>query len=188
MPALIALGANLHNQDVPPADTLRRAIDDINRAGFHVEKTSRFYLTPAFPAGSGPDYVNAAVQVAARSDLTPNALYLPLSNIELGHGRKRGARWGGRTLDIDLLAMEDTVFPDLAQFTSWAELDAALQLQLTPQSLILPHPRLHERAFVLVPLMDIAPDWRHPVFGKTVRQMHDALPSADRGSVIALTG
>jgi 2-amino-4-hydroxy-6-hydroxymethyldihydropteridine diphosphokinase len=184
--AYLALGANLHNAGVAPLETLRLAIKDIEFAGFSVKACSRMYQTPAFPAGAGPDYVNAALHVLVENSLTPEAVFSPLCAIELKHGRLRAQRWGGRTLDIDLLAMGDMVLPDLAGFAAWAGLDPAAQAQRAPDGLIVPHPRLHERAFVLTPLMDIAPDWRHPVFGRTVRQMHADLPLAERAAVSVL--
>ncbi len=186
MQVLVALGGNLHNQGVAARDTLRVAVQDIESAGFSVLARSRFYRTPAFPAGAGPDYVNAALHLQAEDGQTPAVIYAALAKIELAHGRQRMQRWGGRTLDIDLLAMENLIAPDRATFLHWAHLPPALQAQKTPEQMIVPHPRLHERAFVLVPLMDIAPDWRHPVLGQTVRQMHDALPQADLGSVVLL--
>jgi 2-amino-4-hydroxy-6-hydroxymethyldihydropteridine diphosphokinase len=187
MQVLIALGANLINQGASPHETLACAFRDIEAEGFSVVKRSRLFQTPAFPAGSGPDYVNAAALLQIAGGLTPQQVYAPLAKIEAKHGRERVQRWGGRTLDIDLLAMEDRIAPDHAAFLHWANLDSAAQRQIAPNQMIVPHPRLHERAFVLVPLLDVAPDWRHPVFGQTVRQMHDALPKIERDSVVPLT-
>jgi 2-amino-4-hydroxy-6-hydroxymethyldihydropteridine diphosphokinase len=102
-----------------------------------------------------------------------------LHEVEAHFGRTRERRWGGRTLDIDLIAMADLVLPDLAGWTRWHNLPAARQAKEAPQTLILPHPRLQDRAFVLVPLMDVAPDWRHPVTGQTVAQMVQSLPQAE---------
>lgn len=183
---LVALGGNLPNGLTPPLQTILAAISDIQNIGFAVKNCSNFYQTPAFPAGSGPDYVNCAVQLEAHADITPQQVLGHLAAVEAAHGRTRAQRWGGRTLDLDLLACDDQVLPDLAEFHAWADLNAARAATIAPQQLILPHPRLHERAFVLVPLMDIAADWVHPVLGKSVRQMHDALPQGDRASVIAL--
>jgi 2-amino-4-hydroxy-6-hydroxymethyldihydropteridine diphosphokinase len=187
MQIFIALGANLINQGLSPHQTLIQALQDIEIEGFSVVKCSRFFQTPAFPAGAGPDYVNAAAHLQLAGNSTPEQVYAPLAKIEAKHGRKRVQRWGGRTLDIDILAMEDRIAPDHAAFLHWANLDSAAQRQTAPSQMIVPHPRLHERAFVLVPLLDIAPDWQHPVYGQTVRQMHGALPKAERDSVVPLT-
>jgi 2-amino-4-hydroxy-6-hydroxymethyldihydropteridine diphosphokinase len=187
MQVLIALGANLINQGLSPQQTLTQALHDIEIEGFSIVKCSRWFQTPAFPPGSGPDYVNAAAQLKIVGSPTPEQVYAPLAKIEAKHGRERVQRWGGRTLDLDLLAMEDRIAPDADTFFHWANLDSAAQRLTAPDRMIVPHPRLHERAFVLVPLLDVAPDWRHPVFGQTVRQMHDALPKIDRDSVVPLT-
>ena len=88
-----------------------------------------------------------------------------------------------RTLDLDLLAWGDSVLPDSATQDSWRALPPEAQVRAVPDGLILPHPRLQDRAFVLVPLADVAPDWVHPRTGLTVRQMLAALPAADRDAV-----
>jgi 2-amino-4-hydroxy-6-hydroxymethyldihydropteridine diphosphokinase len=86
-------------------------------------------------------------------------------------------------VDLDLLAFGDAILPDAVTHGHWASLPLAAQKAKTPDRLVLPHPRLQDRAFVLVPLADIAPDWRHPVFGRTVADMVAALPAGDRGAV-----
>lgn len=184
--ALLALGGNLDHENVRPLDTLRAAILDIEFAGFNITHTSRFYKTPAFPIGSGPDYINAAIRVETADFMTPNEFFSPLAKIELAHGRLRHSRWGGRSLDIDILAFDELIVPDIQTFTHWATLPPHLQLLQTPDQLIVPHPRLHQRAFVLAPLMDIAPDWHHPVLALSVREMYNALPPEDLHGVIAL--
>jgi 2-amino-4-hydroxy-6-hydroxymethyldihydropteridine diphosphokinase len=140
-----------------------------------IRAQSRLFSTPAFPPGSGPDYVNAALAVA--TDLDPEALLGRLHAIEEAFGRRRALRWGPRSLDLDLIAVDDAILPDRATFDAWAALPLAEQMTRAPDRLILPHPRLHERAFVLVPLLDVAPDWRHPVIGRSVREMCAALPA-----------
>jgi 2-amino-4-hydroxy-6-hydroxymethyldihydropteridine diphosphokinase len=182
-PALIALGANLPFKGDNPADTLRQAVKALSEEGLAIRAVSRFYATPCHPAGAGPDYVNAALAAdCGRPDDLTSIMDL-LHAVEARFGRKRVQRWGMRTLDIDLLAMGDSVLPDARTQDSWRELAPEVQLQHVPNQLILPHPRLQDRAFVLVPLADIAPDWVHPRTGQSVREMLDALPKADRDAV-----
>ncbi len=179
--ALVAMGANLAGHLDSPDAQLRAAIAQISEAGQQVEAVSRFYRTPCFPPGSGPDFVNAAF--ACRTELDPPDFLKLLHGIELGAGRARSARWQARVLDLDLLAMDARVLPDKASFRAWSDLSLAEQMRQAPPELILPHPRLHERAFVLVPLADIAPDWRHPVLGRTVAEMCAALSPEARAEI-----
>jgi 2-amino-4-hydroxy-6-hydroxymethyldihydropteridine diphosphokinase len=180
---LVALGANLPFEGDAPEVTLQRAIKALLEEGLSILAVSRFYATPCFPAGSGPDYVNAALVLDGGSKSDPTSILASLHQIEARFGRRRDFRWGMRTLDLDLLALGDSVLPDPATQDTWRQLDPAAQIGTAPDRLILPHPRLQDRAFVLVPLADVAPDWVHPRTGLTVRDMLDALPVADRDAV-----
>ncbi|MFV0408891.1 MAG: 2-amino-4-hydroxy-6-hydroxymethyldihydropteridine diphosphokinase [Paracoccus sp. (in: a-proteobacteria)] len=181
--ALIALGANLSSLAGSPSESLLFALRlfcDIDGAELHA--VSRFYETPAFPPGSGPDYVNACA--ALKTELEAEALLAELHAIESRLGRSRdNGRWGARGIDLDLLAVAGEVFPNEVVQNTWRALPFDQQMQREPDQLILPHPRLQDRAFVLVPLADIAPGWRHPRIGLSVAQMLAALPAADRESV-----
>ncbi len=179
--ALIAIGTNLAGHLDSPNAQIHAAIRHISKSGQEVISTSRFFRTPCFPAGAGPDFVNAAI--ACRTGLDAAALLELLHEVERRQGRSRSARWEARVIDLDLLAMGDAVLPDPATFQAWSDLSLDAQMRMAPPELVLPHPRLHERAFVLVPLNDIAPDWRHPVLGRTVAEMCAALPPALRAEI-----
>jgi 2-amino-4-hydroxy-6-hydroxymethyldihydropteridine diphosphokinase len=181
--ALVAFGANLPFEGDPPGTTLRKAVDALADEGLVAHAVSRFFGTPCFPVGAGPDYVNAAavIELNAGGDLA--SVLARLHAVEARFGRQRLQRWGMRTLDIDLLAVGDSVLPDAATQDHWRTLPAVDQIGSAPDRLILPHPRLQDRAFVLVPLADVAPDWVHPRLGLSVRQMLAALPPADRDAV-----
>lgn len=146
---------------------------------------SRLFATPCFPPGAGPDYVNAAAVIA--TSLDPPTLLGHLNAIEDRFGRQRVQRWGQRTLDLDLLAYEDLVLPDAATHDHWRNLPPDAQVRQAPDTLILPHPRLQDRAFVLVPLAEIAPDWRHPRLGITVLEMLNRLEMAEIAAVTPLS-
>lgn len=182
--SLVALGANVNLGDLSLEATILAAIAGFDGEGLEVAAASRLYETPCFPAGAGPDYINAAVMVTPRHLCSPAEFLAKLHRIESRFGRERLQRWGSRTLDLDLLAIGDLVAPDAATARHWMDLPAEDQTRLAPDQLILPHPRLQDRAFVLVPLADIAPDWRHPLLHKTVAEMLADLPDAARSEVI----
>ena len=182
---LVAIGGNVTSLSGRPEQTIAHSIVDIyQRIGSPIG-VSRLYRTPAFPTGSGPDFVNAAV--AVRSDKSPDEILAILHDIEADHGRERKERWGARTLDLDLIAVGEKVLPDRETYDRWRLLDADQQRTQSPNQLILPHPRMQDRAFVLVPLADVAPDWRHPILGKSVAEMLSDLPPSARDEVVPIT-
>jgi 2-amino-4-hydroxy-6-hydroxymethyldihydropteridine diphosphokinase len=178
---ICALGANLPSEQGDPVCALSAALCELVNKGFSLVSASRFWRSPAFPAGSGPDYVNACCIL--QTCHSPNATLAAFHEIEAQGGRVRQARWAARTLDLDLVAYGDAVAPDLQGFAQWRDLSLDAQQNLAPAELILPHPRLQDRAFVLIPLAEIAPLWRHPVSGRTVAQMLTALPEAQKAEI-----
>ncbi|MEI9989447.1 MAG: 2-amino-4-hydroxy-6-hydroxymethyldihydropteridine diphosphokinase [Rhizomicrobium sp.] len=154
---LIALGANLESRAGVPAQTLNAALAEIEQRGAKIVGVSPYYITPAWPDPSDPPFVNAVARVA--SELSPHALMALLHDTETSFGRVRSTPNAPRTLDLDLVDYDGRV-------------DAGPP--------VLPHPRIAERAFVLVPLADVAPDWIHPVTGKSVTELIAALPDAER--------
>lgn len=186
IPVLIALGGNLPWQGKASLKILHDALEACDAEGLCVVAQSRIFATPCFPAGAGPDYANACAQLEVEFDAVE--LLARLHAIEARFGRLRAERWGGRTLDLDLIAFGDRVAPDRDTWSQWQGLAPAEQARRAPDQLILPHPRLAERAFVLVPLADIAPDWVHPVTGATVRQMLAALPPGEIDAVRPILG
>ncbi|HUS55669.1 MAG TPA: 2-amino-4-hydroxy-6-hydroxymethyldihydropteridine diphosphokinase, partial [Thermohalobaculum sp.] len=131
--------------------------------------------------GSGPDYVNGVAVL--ETGLAPESLLAVLHRAEAELGRERPTRWAPRVCDLDLIAIGDTVLPDRATVERWMALDLGKAQTVTPPHLILPHPRMHERGFVLVPLADVAPDWRHPVTGRRVTEMLATLLAEDLAEI-----
>ena len=180
----MALGANLTSSVGGPADTLRAALKCLEIQGAVIRTVSSFYSTPAFPTGKGPDYVNAVAEISA--DWSASEALAHMHAIEAQMGRERGVRWGQRTLDLDLIGHGDLVLPDAQTHAEWRNLPLDQQMTRSPDQLILPHPRLQDRAFVLVPMADVAPDWVHPVLCKSVQELLNTLPKAQRDEVKAI--
>jgi len=154
---LIALGGNLPSRAGPPADTLKRALGELERQGVEIREVSAFYETPAWPDPADPAFVNAVA--AVKTSLQPVELLMLLHGVETEFGRLRSASNAPRTLDLDLLDYDGRIVAE-------------------PQ-LMLPHPRMATRSFVLVPLRDVAPRWRHPVTGQGLAELLAALPDRE---------
>lgn len=179
--AFIGMGANLPSAVGCPEKTLLAALEKLTELGFGADLVSRFWETPCFPTGSGPDFVNAVVRIP--TNFSPQAILMVLHDVEAAFGRERKKRWGARSLDIDLLAFGQQVSPSRQVFSYWFNLTQKQQESQSPEHLILPHPRLQDRAFVLIPFAEIAPDWQHPILGKTVAEMCSELSQGDREAI-----
>ncbi|EBA16087.1 2-amino-4-hydroxy-6-hydroxymethyldihydropteridine pyrophosphokinase [Roseobacter sp. SK209-2-6] len=181
---IIALGGNLPLGETPSKDILEAAFLELTLLFGESSQKSRLFQTPCFPAGTGPDYINAVF--TCFSELSPEEILQHLHVIEAKFSRSREQRWGMRTLDLDLVAVDDQVEPDLPTYQQWLDLPLQEQKVQAPKQLILPHPRLQERAFVLVPLCDVQPNWMHPVLGKRAAELCAELPKDEIAAVTPL--
>jgi 2-amino-4-hydroxy-6-hydroxymethyldihydropteridine diphosphokinase len=166
--AVIALGGNLPGAHSCVAQALQAAVDFMPGLGLHPLRVSRWWRSAAWPDPADPAFLNGVA--LARTELTPEAALAALHRLEAQFGRERGSANAPRTLDLDLIAHGRAV------------LDGPL---------VLPHPRAAERYFVMGPLAEIAPEWRHPVSGRTARDLartapvgRDAAPQIATPSVI----
>ena len=175
--AFIALGSNQSSTAGTPINALIHSLKLFSGESLEIVSQSSWYQSPAFPAGSGPDYINAVVGV--KTSLDSVEILAALHRIEHDLGRSRKTRWAARSCDLDLLACGAEIQPNIAGFQYWLGLDLAKQQTIAPSELILPHPRLQDRSFVLVPFGEIAPDWQHPVLCKTVAEMLAELAEAE---------
>ncbi|MEL6522848.1 MAG: 2-amino-4-hydroxy-6-hydroxymethyldihydropteridine diphosphokinase [Pseudomonadota bacterium] len=183
--AIIALGSNVTSVFGPPAETIAAAIARLNANFLKLAAESRLYETPCFPKGAGPDYVNAVVKV--ETSLNQNELLAHLNRIEADFDRRRTGRWASRTLDLDIVDYGGKIAPDHVTQLHWRSLPIDKQRTISPDKLILPHPRIQDRAFVLIPLADVAKDWVHPATGETVQELIGALHPEDVASVKAIS-
>jgi 2-amino-4-hydroxy-6-hydroxymethyldihydropteridine diphosphokinase len=156
-PIYVALGANLdHPTHGSPRETLVAALVELSRRGVRIPRVSPWYRTAPVPASDQPWYVNAVAEVA--TDWPADRLLVELHAVEDLFGRVRSAPNAARLIDLDLLDFRGEIAPG------------------GPGRAILPHPRMGERAFVLRPLADVAPDWRHPATGQSIQAMLAGLP------------
>jgi len=182
--ALVAVGANLPVGSMTPEENVTAAMDMLEKRCGSTLRRSRLWRTPAYPEGAGPPFVNAALSLDWSG--TARDLLTLLHEVEEAFGRQRTSRWEARKMDLDLIGLGDIVLPDAGGFRAWHDLSPEEAATRMPEDLIVPHPRMDERVFVLAPLCEVAPDWRHPVLGLTVREMLDALPASDHEGVAPL--
>ena len=147
--AYISIGSNLGDRE----ENCKQALRLLQANGILIKKQSRMYETEPWGIKDQPKFINMAVEV--ETDKKPEELLRVLEEIEKEIGRTETVKWGPRVIDLDILFYDDLILktPDLE----------------------IPHPLLHERGFVLKPLSEIAPDKKHPVTGKTVKEMIENL-------------
>ena len=160
---LVGLGSNMDGPWGTPRATVERALAALDRDGMRLEAVSRLLVSSPFGRINQPPFVNAVVRIATH--LPPAALMRRLHAIERAAGRRRGIRWGPRTLDLDLIDYHGLRSPVGAR-------------------LKLPHPGIAERQFVLGPIAEIAPSWKHPTTHLTAAMMLRRLAPGREGREI----
>ena len=158
----VALGANLPSQYGTPANTLMAAIDVLKSRNINIVQLSRIWLTAPVPISDQPWYHNAVI--AIETDLSPVNLLKELLSIEHEFGRVRVTQNEARVLDLDIISFHDEI--------------------IHQDKLTIPHPRMHERGFVLYPLQDIAPEWIHPLLGQSISDLIASLSPDQKAQVM----
>ncbi len=169
---LIGLGSNMTGPWGSPRTCVGRALVALDEPPLKLLKASTLIETTPFGKQDQPSYVNAVARIETR--LRAPDLLKALRTIERAAGRERRERWGERTLDLDILDYNGAVVEEGVEQSSDAEL-------------VLPHPAIAEREFVLAPIAEIAPRWKHPLTGRTARSMLSEL-NPDKGGTIIRNG
>ena len=146
---VVGLGANLPSRYGEPKETLIAAKAELEKRGLTLLAESKTYLTAPVPISDDPWYHNEVV--AVETDLGPRELLTLLNEVEADFGRVRTVPNAPRLLDLDIIAYHDEI--------------------IDTDALVIPHTRMHERAFVLYPLRDIAPAWQHPTLGQSIDEL-----------------
>lgn len=145
----LLLGSNLGQRE----EYISQAVNLINQCVGEVQLVSSYYETASWGKQDQPDFINQAIFL--KTILTPDQLLSAILDIEKQFGRERGIKWGSRTIDIDIMFYADMI--------------------IEQSDLVVPHPYLHERAFALFPLAEIAPDHVHPSFNKSISELCSAV-------------
>ncbi len=167
---LIGLGSNMTGPWGTPRDCVGRALQVLDEQPFKLLRASALIETTPYGKQDQPAYINAVARIKTR--LPALVLLQALRSMERSAGRERRERWGERTLDLDILDYDGVVLGEGVEQSVDAEL-------------VLPHPAIAEREFVLAPIVEIAPRWKHPVTGMTARKMLAALNTDKGGRIIS---
>jgi len=169
---LIGLGANIPFQKTgSPRATCGAALEQMARSGIRISRRSQWYESAPVPVSEQPWYVNGVV--VGETAFSATDLVDRLLEIELSFGRRRDEINGPRTLDLDLISYDSAVIDSLTE---------------RGHSIRVPHPRLAERAFVLLPLRDVAPDWRHPSLGYSIDDLIERMPDGQETRLMSDAG
>lgn len=159
---LIGIGSNISGNWGTPRATVKKAIAALQQRAGRIVRVSSLIETLPFGNVDQPKFINAVVRIATK--LEPESLLHTLHQIERDAGRKRGPKWGPRTLDLDIL-----------------DYNGLVQAKRPP---VLPHPGIAERQFVLNPICEIAPGWRHPVLRMTAARLLRQLGPVREGGIL----
>jgi 2-amino-4-hydroxy-6-hydroxymethyldihydropteridine diphosphokinase len=172
---IVALGANEDGPRGNPGETLEWAFGAMEKAGLRVLARSPVYASAAVGPSRGLQYANAVVEVA--TPRAPAAVLRVLKRLEAQAGRRASGRpWGPRALDLDLVDWHGSV-------RNWRG-GRPLHARAGAKPLVLPHPLMHLRPFVLRPLLDVAPDWRHPVLRRTAAELWRSASRLKSGRIL----
>lgn len=175
---IISLGSNVTGRWGDSDTTILEGLRQLERFGINVLRQSRLYRTTPYGPVHQPDFTNAAVAVG--TSIPAIALLSLLKKIEAKAGRRSSTHWGPRALDLDIIDYN-------SQILNWPKRDLQ-HFKCKHLRLTLPHPGIQTRPFVLQPILDIAPYWRHPVYGLNAAQLLKRLRGAQMGRIIETVG
>ena len=163
---IIGLGSNLPGSDgASPRQNLEAALEKLAAGGVEIMVRSSWHDTEPVPPSDQPNFANGVAEV--RTNLSPQIMMQEMLEVEASFGRQRRTRWEARVLDLDIIDYDGLILPDEAGWMAAGEAETG--------AIVLPHPRMHQRRFVLEPLAEIRPGWTHPVLGLTVEELLDQM-------------
>ncbi len=177
----LALGSNLPYGGMEPLQVIEAAITALQDAGLDQTRVSGLYRTEPVPKSDQPDFINCVI--TGKTHHKALEILDICQSIERIFGRERSTRWGARTLDIDIINYDHQIYPSLDE---WRAVADHVDVSTDMPKLVLPHPFMHQRAFVLRPLCDLVPGWSHPVYSRTATDLLSEQPEQDRDSVVAV--